>query len=71
MCAAAYTQLARQTSALCALGVQPKAPWRVQLQVTKSREVYTLESAGGDLQRGRADSAEGVGAQSGKGAHST
>ena len=31
----------------------------------------TLVSAGGRLRRGRADSAEGVGALSGKGAHST
>ena len=47
------------------------APLRMRLQSTKSREVRTLISTGGWLRRGRADSVEGVGAQSGKGAHST
>jgi len=45
MCVAAYTQLARQTSALCVSGVQPRMrPGGVRLQVTKGREVYTLKN---------------------------
>jgi hypothetical protein len=47
------------------------APLRMRLQSTKNREVCTFISAGGCRRRGRADSAEGVGAQRGKGAHST
>ena len=51
---------------------------RVQVQATKAlrySRVYTAgehtQIADGHMRRGHADSAEGVGAQSGKGAHST
>ena len=46
------------------------APLCMRLQPNKSREVRTLISAGGWRRRGRG-SAEGVGARSGKGPHST
>ena len=51
---------------------------RVLLQATKAKRCSHVSTAGkhdqiadGHMRRGRADSAEGVGAQSGKGAHST
>jgi len=69
---AAYTQLAMQTLALCAFGVQPKMrPCVYGCRQPRAERYNTLVSAGGRLRRGRADSAEGVGALSGKGAHST
>jgi hypothetical protein len=69
---AAYTQLAMQTLALCAFGVRPKMrPCVFGCRQPRAERYNTLVSAGGRLRRGRADSAEGVGALSGKGAHST
>jgi len=69
---AAYAQLARQTLALCAFGVRPKMrPCVYGCRQPRAERYSTLVSAGGRLRRGRADSAEGVGALSGKGAHST
>jgi hypothetical protein len=67
---AAYAQLARQTLALCALGVQPEMrPGVYGCRQPRAERSSTLVSAGGRLRRGRANSAEGVGALSGKGAH--
>ena len=69
---AAYAQLERQTLALCAFGVQPKMrPCVYDCRQPKAERYITLISAGGRLWRGRADSREGVGARSGKVAHST
>jgi hypothetical protein len=69
---AAFAQLARQTLALCASGVQPKMrPGVYGCRQPRAERYNTLVSAGGRLRRGRADSAEGVCARSGKGAHST
>ena len=66
---AAYTQLAMQTLALCAFGVRPKMrPCVYGCRQPRAERYNTLVSAGGRLRRGRADSAEGVGALSGKGA---
>ena len=62
MCAAAYTQLARQTLALCALGVQPRMrPDVFSCKEPTSKEVFTLEFTVGAVRRGHG-SAEGVGA---------
>jgi hypothetical protein len=54
------------------------APLRVLLQATKAKRSSRVYTAGehaqivdGHMRRGHADSAEGVGARSGKGAHST
>ena len=72
MRSAAYAQLARQTLALYASGVQPKMrPCMYGCRQPRAERSNTLVSAGGRLLRGRADSAEGVGALNGKGAHST
>jgi hypothetical protein len=104
---AAYAQLARQTLALCASGVQPKMrpcvyddrPFIVLAETKPSKRHIPVwaryspldgcrqprrrvcsrvsttgkhnQIADGHMRRGHADSAKGVGAQSGKGAHST
>jgi hypothetical protein len=76
---AAYAQLARQTLALCASGVQPKMrPCVYGCRQPRQRVCSRVSTAGkhnqiadGHMRRGHADSAEGVGAQSGKGAHFT
>ena len=78
MRSAAYAQLAGQTLALCASGVQPKMrPCVCGCRQPRQRVCSRVSTAGkhdqvadGRMRRGRADSAEGVGAQSGKGAHS-
>ena len=71
MCAAAYTQLARQTSALCALGVQPRMrPDVFSCKEPTAKRYNTLVFAVGAVRRGRG-SAEGVGARSGKGLQTT
>ncbi len=79
MCAAAYAQLARQTLALCTSGVQPKMrPCVYGCRQPRQRVCSRVSTAGkhdqiadGHMRRGRADSAEGVGAQNGKGALTT
>jgi hypothetical protein len=76
---AAYAQLASQTLALCASGVQPKMrPCVYGCRQPRQRVCSRVSTAGkhnqiadGHMRRGHADSDEGVGAQSGKGAHST
>jgi hypothetical protein len=76
---AAFAQLARQTLALCASGVQPKMrPGVYGCRQPRQRGVAAFaqlakhsQIADGHMRRGHADSAEGVGARSGKGAHST
>jgi hypothetical protein len=69
---AAFAQLARQTLALCASGVQPKMrPGVYGCRQPRQRGVAAFaqlakhsQIADGHMRRGHADSAEGVGARS-------
>ena len=70
-CSTAYPQLAKQTLALCASGVQPEMrPSVCGCKEPTAKRYSTLVFAVGAVRRGRG-SAEGVGARSDKGPHST
>ena len=79
MRSATYAQLARRTLALNASGVRPKMrPGVYGCRQPRQRVCSSVSTAGrhnqiadGHMRRGHADSAEGVGAQRGKGAHTT